>query len=192
MDRQKRKLRFSQKAEIFLFIEGNSQGLTWRELNNIFPRQTLAHNLKLLVKEGVVEKTIESQHKRRRGRPSTRYKAKAKAAAVFTCKRIGRVPFFGAWARRKSNRKDSAFVMDKKNVSRHQPPFPVPKDLAFKRVIKKPKPKRFVRLFPEEKKEADKHTAWLKEHEPEEYEKFLKLERQKKHPNRRPTGRTKN
>ena len=42
------------------------------------------------------------------------------------------------------------------------------------------------------KKDYEEHRSWLKEHEPEQYEKLLKLEREKKHPNRRPTARTKN
>ena len=85
--------------------------------------------------------------------------------------------------------------MDKKNIKARQPPSLIPNDLAFKRTIKKPKSKRFVRLFPDEKKKADEHRAyldhmkrraWLEEHHPRALEKLLKLEHEK---NRRATDK---
>ncbi len=65
-------MRPSRENEIFQLIALGRDGLTWNELLQRFPKQTLARNLKTLMNKGLIER-IREPEKGRRGRPCTRY-----------------------------------------------------------------------------------------------------------------------
>lgn len=157
------------------------EGLLWRELigphkwqtlsegkitrrEHYFPGKTLDRHLKRLIEKGFVERVLEPRKEGERGRQSTRYRIPEK--------------YWHSWGFDKETKTCDLLVsyVPAKWIGKAW--FPGKK---ISRLDTK-----FVRLSSEERVKFEKQKAWMKEHQPQEYDKWLKLERLKRKSRRQP------
>jgi hypothetical protein len=131
-------------------------GISWRQLCGRFTKHSLSDGLEFLVGRNLVLRVEGGIC--RRGRKQVRYFPLYPPFIPYPAKTVrskyGKTHFFGKWVMRESNRAEQSVIIKDPNSKEAFP---------FKKVVRKPPPKRFIRLFPEEKKKFDDYMAWTKE-----------------------------
>jgi hypothetical protein len=156
------KMQNRRKRPLLMFVLvwmtiSEDSGISWRQLAQIYTRHSLDNALRKLLRIDVIKRVEETDYDGR-GRKPVRYYCLGRPFVPVPAKTVrskyGKTHFFGKWVMRKSNRAEQSVIIKDPNS---KGAFP------FKKVVRKPPPKRFVRLFPEEKKGLDDYMAWIKE-----------------------------
>lgn len=139
---------------VWMTIDEQS-GISWRQLAQIYTRHSLNDALPFLLKIGVIKRVEETDYDGR-GRKPVRYYCLSRPFVPYPAKTVrskyGKALFFGKWVTRESNRGEQFAIVKDPNSKEAFP---------FKQVVRKPSPKRFIRLFLEEREWLDDYMAWM-------------------------------